>query len=292
MDMQQLTKILLASELFSNGTPQTHIASQLGINRDTVRLWLKGIAELGLLGFTERYQQAKKGERSKRKISIALKELVYTIRDEERDCCGQKIRYFLKEDYNISLGTTTIYKILSEKYQLRTKWKRNWARGPVPHANKAREVVQMDTVDFGEIFAFTGIDIFSKEADILLRPSLTSHDGLVFLETTMDRRFDGHSDLIQADGGPEFKDEFKANVLRFTDRYRVARPYKKNEQSYIESFNRSLRKECLGWSKYKTNQLPELTKEVESYLTWYHHRRPHIGLDMKTPLPVTSLPDI
>lgn len=292
MDMQQITKIVLASELFNGGLPQTHIASQLGVNRDTVRLWLKGITELGLLGFLERYQLAKKGERQKRKISLALKELVYTIRDRERDCCGQKVRYFLRQDHGIHLGTTTIYKVLSEKYQLRTKWKKNQVRGPVPHAQEAREVIQMDTVDFGEIFAFTAVDIFTKEVDVLLRLSLTSHDGLVFLETAMDRRFDGHADLIQADGGPEFKDEFRANVCRFSDRYRVARPYKKNEQSYIESFNRSLRKECLGWTKYKTGQLTELTKEVESYLTWYHHRRPHIGLDMTTPLSTTSLPDI
>lgn len=32
----------------------------------------------------------------------------------------------------------------------------------------------MDTVDFGEVFAFTGIDLYSKEADVLLGPSLTS----------------------------------------------------------------------------------------------------------------------
>ena len=290
--MQQLTKIILASELFNKRVPQTHIASQLGIHRDTVGLWLKGIAEFGLERFLEQYQAAKKGARQKRKISVQLKELVYKIREEEREGCGQKIRYFLREDYNISLGTTTIYKILSEKYQLRSKWKKNQARGPVPHAKEAREVIQMDTVDFGEIFAFNGIDIFSKDVDILLRPSLTSHDGRIFLETAMERKFDGHAGLIQADGGPEFKDEFKANVYRFADRYRVARPYKKNEQSYIESFNRSLRKECLGWNKYKIDQLPELAKEVESYLIWYHERRPHIGLNMKTPSSITSLPDI
>ena len=287
MDMQQLTKIVLASELSKNDIPQTQIASRLEVNRDTVRLWLKGVTEFGLLGFLEKYQAAKKGERQKRKISVQLKELIYDIREQERDCCGQKIKYFLKEDHHISLGTTAIYKVLGEKYQLRTKRKKNQVRGPVPHAEEAREVIQMDTVDFGEVFAFTAVDIFSKEVDVLLRPSLTSHDGLIFLETAMARRFNGHSELIQADGGPEFKDEFKANVHRFSDRYRVARPYKKNEQSYIESFNRSLRKECLGWTKYRVNQLPELTRELEVYLTWYHHRRPHIGLNMKPPLPIT-----
>ncbi len=133
------------------------------------------------MGFLERYQAAKKRERRKRKISVQLKKLIYNIREQERDCCGQKIKYFLKEHHQISLGTTTIYKVLAQKYQLRTKWKKNQVRGPVPCAEEAREVIQMDTVDFGEIFAFTAVDIFSKEANVLLRPSLTGRDGLVFL---------------------------------------------------------------------------------------------------------------
>jgi len=287
MDMQQITKIILATELFKKGLPQTHIANTLDVNRDTVRLWLKDVDQLGLDGFLEQYQSAKKGPRKRRKLTDGLKNLIYKIREEERDCCGQKVRYYLENDYHIKLGTTTIYKVLSEKYKLRSKWKKNKTRGLVPKAFEAREVIQMDTVDFGEVFAFTSVDIFTKEVDVLLRPSLTSHDGLIFLETAMDRRFGGHADLIQADGGPEFKNEFRGNVLRFADRYRVAKPYKKNEQSYIESFNRSLRKECLGWTKYKANQLPDLTHEVEEYLTWYHQRRPHLGLNMKTPLLIT-----
>ena len=102
----------------------------------------------------------------------------------------------------------------------------------------------------------------------------------------MRRRFDGFAELIQTDGGPEFKAEFHLDTKLFTNRHRLAKPYKKNEQSYIESFNRSLRKECLGWSKYKVNQLPELNAEVEKYLNWYHYRRPHLGLNLKTPLSI------
>ena len=88
---------------------------------------------------------------------------------------------------------------------------------------------------------------------------------------------------MQTDGGPEFKAEFKANVFKYADRFRVARPYKKNEQSYIESFNRSLRKECLGWSKYRADQLSSLTRELTDYLVYYHTKRPHMSLGMKTP---------
>jgi hypothetical protein len=54
-------------------------------------------------------------------------------------------------------------------------------------------------------------------------------------------------------------------------------------REYIESFNRSFRKECVGWGKYKVRDLPILAKEVKDYLDYYHTKRAHLGLEMKTP---------
>ena len=284
MEVLNTTKITMAWELLEAGVPKGHIAKRLGIHRETVGVWTRGIKDHSLLGFLDIYTNAKKGPRVKRQVDPVLKRWVWEIREREADCCGQKILYFLKKEHNISLSVPKIYEILAEKYQIKSKWKKNQVRGPIPKARKPREVIQMDPIDFGEVFAFTGIDIFTKEADVVIFPSLTSHDGLIYLETSMDRRFGGHSDLIQTDGGPEFKEEFKENVYRFTERHRIARPYRKNEQSYIESFNRSLRKECLGWIKYKKNQVNELNGMVINYLERYHYHRPHISLGMKPPL--------
>jgi hypothetical protein len=139
----------------------------------------------------------------------------------------------------------------------------------------------MDSVDFGQVFAFTSIDIFTKEVMVNLYPALTSLEGLDFLNLAKTRF--NHTNLLQTDGGPEFKDHFRKNVFLFADRFRVARPYKKNEQSYIESFNRSLRKECLGWGKYVQKEIPVLKKEVNEYLEYYHNDRAHLSLGLKTP---------
>jgi len=283
--MQNTTKIALVWELSQQRITKIDIAENLNIGRATLYRWLNGIKEKGdLETFIDAYLAAKKGERKKRKVDGLLKNIIYKIRDDNQDCCGQKIEYFLKEDYGISLGTTTIYKILREKCQLRSKWKKNQKRGPVPKAQRPREVIQMDTVDFGAVFAFSGVDIFSREADVILRPSLTSYDGLKFLKTAMRRRFDNFVETIQTDGGSEFEDEFTTHVLEYAKHHRIARPYKKNEQAFIESFNRSLRKECLGWSKYKKEDIPVLTKEVEDWLNYYHTRRPHLSLGMRPPL--------
>ncbi len=282
--MQNSTLITLCWELYEQGIPKSHIAKRLDKHRETIHIWIKNIKQFGLLAFLDRYEQAKKGERKRRQVDPVTKRLVWKIREREFHCCGQKIRYFLYKEYGIHLSVPKIYEILAEKYVIRSKWKKNKERGLTPEASMPREVIQMDTIDFGDIYAFTAIDIFTREADILLAPELTARYGFQFLIQSMKRRFDGHVHLIQTDGGPEFKADFIKHVYTFCDRHRIARPYRKNEQAYIESFNRTVRKECLGWSGYRIDQLSECTEMVESFLKRYHYHRPHMGIGMKPPL--------
>ena len=282
MDMNQLTKIVVAFELYEQRLPVTHIASKLGVERTTIHRWVNKISRTSLERFLEDYLQAKKGERAKRRIDPLIKVWIYNYREKYKDPCGQKIRLFLKEEKNLDISTTTIYKVLREKYKLRSKWKKNSVRGPVPKASKPREVIQMDSVDFGDVFAFTGVDIFSKDVSVKLYPTLNSSDGKDFLIHAFEERFQ-HTELLQTDGGPEFKDQFKRTVYLYANRFRIARPYRKNEQAYIESFNRSLRKECLGWGKFNPKDVTSLQREVDDYLVYYHTKRPHLGLGMKTP---------
>ena len=282
-----MTKIILAYELLEETVSKSHIAKHLGVSRRTIIRWSKAIEEHGSLdAFLTYYHQAKKGSRQKRKIDAILKRRIWALREKHHQCCGQKIQYFLQKKYDMQVSVTTIYKVLSEKYQLRSNWQKNKPRGAVPVAQAARQALQMDTVLFGKVFTFTAVDIYTRESDVLLQPGLEAIDGKAYLEHCMPRRFDGFAEVIQTDGGSEFKGAFSETVGNYCDRHRVARPYKKNEQSYIESFNRSLRKECLGWVKYKPSEIPQLTLQVEGWLRYYHYERPHISLGMRPPLEI------
>ena len=174
--MNQLTKISLAWEMYAQNVPKSHIAQRLQVQRETVHIWIARITTNpnGLLGFLDEYSRAKRGPRPKRQVDAILKRWVWSIREREMDCCGQKILYFLKKEHNVTISVPKIYEILVEKYVIKSKWKKYHKRGPVPVASKPREVIQMDTVDFGEVFAFTAVDIYSREADVVLRPSLKS----------------------------------------------------------------------------------------------------------------------
>jgi len=54
----------------------------------------------------------------------------------------------------------------------------------------------MDTVDLGAIFSFNSIDIYTKEADVILRSSLTSSNGYFACQSSPKRRFGGYSDRV------------------------------------------------------------------------------------------------
>lgn len=283
--METTTLITLAWELHTQGLTKSCIAERLGKDRGTIRLWLDAVAEHGLLPFLAQHQKAKKQPRPVRQVRLSTKQLVWAIREREHGCCGQKVAYFLAKEHQIALSVPKIYEVLAEKYVLRSKWAKNQKRGQVPEAEAPRQVVQMDTVHFGAVFAFTAVDIFTREADVLLRPSVQSVDGEAFLRFTMRRRFSGFVQTIQTDGGPEFAAEFAKSAPYFCRQHRIARPYKKNEQSFIESFNRTIRSECLGWAKYRIEEVPELTEQVEAFLERYHYHRPHLAFDpMRPPL--------
>lgn len=284
--MTNVARIELCFELDRVGVPADHIAERVARHRATVFRWLKGIKLYGIREYVRRYQRAKKGHRQKHQTDPAIKDRIYQIREEFHHCCGEKIKYWMLKRHGSSPSRTTIYRILAEKYQLRSKWKKNQVRGPVPHAERARQVIQTDTVDFGGVFAFTAVDIFTREAAVVLTTTLDAEVGAWALKQHM--QYFGHTELLQRDGGPEFMAEWEVVARTFAP-VRTARPYKKNEQAFIEVFNRTLRKECLGWLKYRKEHLPVMQQRLRHFLQFYNTERPHLSLGMKAPADICRM---
>lgn len=279
--MTNITLIEHAWELHKVGVSPDEIASKVGKDRATIFRWFAGIRLYGIRRYLEKYKKAKKGHRQKRKTDPITKDRIYGIREEFQQCCGEKIHFWMMKRYGKSPAITTIYRILGEKYILRSKWKRNQKRGPVPVATKPREVVQADTVDFGDIYAYTSIDICTREAAVVLKLALDMEAGKEAVKEQM--QYFVFTNLLQKDGGSEFMTEWEKEARKYANIIRTSRPYRKNEQAYIESFNRTLRKECLGWLQYKKKDLPYLQEKLKAFLEFYNNERPHLSLGMKAP---------
>ena len=277
--MKSLTQIELAWHLWKSEISPNEISSKIGKHRATIYRWIVKFKRKGLKGTLRYYKSCKSHERKKR-ITQEDKLRICALRERYRDCCAQKIRYYLKKYYGNTISVSSIYNILHSKYKIKRRYKQI-KYGEAPKGSKPREVIQTDTVDFGDIYAYTYIDTYTREAYVDLELDLESESGYASL--TEAKKIYGEIDLLQNDGGPEFKGVFEKEVLKYARKHRVSRAYKKNEQSFIESFNRTLRKECLGWRKYNIKELPRVKEQVKEYLNFYNNERPHMGIGMQVP---------
>ncbi len=277
--MDNVTRIHVVWELRQAGHAVDYIAERVGVHRATVYRWLKGIRQRGIQGFVRHYKQAKKGRRV-RKTHGYVEQRVLSIRREYRNCCGQKIVYLLKQE-GIELSLSTVYRILNKHLTTLRKHTRTARGQPARRGSQPREVIQMDTVDLGDIYAFTAIDTYTKQAAVVMRPGLTAQDGKQAMEIIAERF--GPMQVIQTDGGSEFEKDFVEVVSRYAQEHVIARPYKKNDQAFIECFNGTLRREEFGRTPFKSSDRAASQHRADSFLHYYHHQRPHLALDMKTP---------
>lgn len=277
--MDSVTQIRVAWALHRKNVPVAEIGQEVGRHRATVYRWLKGIGRYGIEGYIRHYQGAKKGRRV-RKTHPYVEQRVLSIRRAYRECCGQKIVYLLKQE-GIELSVSTVYRILNKHLKGLRKHTRTARGQPAQQGCCPRDVVQMDTLDLGEIYAFTAIDTYSKEAVVVMRPALTAQDGQQAL-AVIAQRF-GPMRVLQTDGGSEFEKEFAEAVHLHAQQHVIARPYRKNDQAFIECFNGTLRREEFGRTPFKRSDLALAQQRADAYLAYYHHQRPHLALDMKTP---------
>lgn len=278
--MGSITRWELAWELRLAGLDPASIGERIGRDRASVYRWLSGIERDGIRAFV-RQKQLAYVRRQPRKVVGEVARLTKQIR-RKYGWCGQKIQKELTQNHGVVISLPTIYRILKTEFVIGSAWKKYKQRGTPPVATKPREIVQHDTVDFGELFAHTSLDIFTKEPSVIMVDNLLSETGIAAFKEQI--KVFGVVDLHQSDEGPEFKGDYVATVQATGSRHRYSRPYKKNDQSFIENFNRSLRKECLGWGTYRVADKHRLQAKVDSYLRHFINERWHMGLpDMMTP---------
>ncbi len=265
------------------------IAATLGYNRATIYRWLKGIKQSGIQKFL-RDKKAKRHRRPQSRTPEYIAQKVVDIRNQW-GYCGFKIQKELQEIHGVRLSLATIYRILHERFTRRAVGVKQYQKHqPIVKSFKPREVVEHDTVDLGgNRYAYTSIDVFTKEPCVVIATDLTMQTGTqAFLQQ---KAFYGPVATHQSDNGSEFQSDFVKAVLASEgldgekSRHRYSRPYKKNEQSHIENFNRSLRSECFPGADYGNLSIAELQRMANDYTEWFITRRWHMGLPQcMTPL--------
>lgn len=282
MNKRTLTCYEVAWNMHTSGLHINNITQVLGRDRSTIYRWLKAIKIKGIRKFLRDKQTAKHRRPSAQTPEYIIQKIV-DIRNQF-GWCGAKIRKELKEHHGISLALSTIYRWLHRRFTKAVvgvqKYKKHKA---LVTAGGPREVIEHDTVDLGGgVYAYTAIDIFSKEPSVVIDTNLEMATGAKAF--TIHSSFYGSTKLHQSDNGSEFQTAFREAVETACSQHRYSRPYKKNEQSHIENFNKSLRSECFPRGEYLQKDIPKLQQQANEFTKHYIYRRWHMGLpDMMTP---------
>jgi putative transposase len=137
--------------------------------------------------------------------------------------------------------------------------------------------------------ALTLVENFSREClAIRVEQKLHGSDVAEVLDEVVEHK--GKPDRIFLDNGPEFISKaldlwaYQAGVtLDFS------RPGKPTDNAYIESFNGSLRDECLNVNWFLS--IEEARAKIESWRVEYNEFRPHSALDGRPPSPMDGSGD-
>ena len=201
--------------------------------------------------------------------------------------CAEVIHHLLIRDgYDVSLSS--VKRTLKREGFIKTNpWKRLHQSQPRPSVVKPGSLVEIDVVhrmkqDKKILYVYTLLDVFSRWSHAVVTERINTHRSLMLI-TTAQRRFPQIIQTIQSDHGSEFSTWFTEHIQKRGISHRHTRVRKPTDNGHVERFNRTIQEECLD--RVPTT-LKAYRKAIPEYINFYNIERPHLSLNMKTPLDV------
>ena len=200
--------------------------------------------------------------------------------------CAEVLHYLLEKDgYDVSLSSV---KRTLKRHQMvyPSKWKKWHQYPPRPMPNNPGILVQMDTIHDGapeqRLYVYTLIDVCSRWAYAEASTRITNHRSLRFI-TQARQAAPFNFSTLQSDHGSEFSKWLTKQLIAQGLAHRYSHIRQPNDNAHVERFNRTLQEECLS----RLNRtIKSWQIGIPEYLRYYNNERPHMGLDMRSPIQV------
>jgi putative transposase len=155
-----------------------------------------------------------------------------------------------------------------------------------PRAEGPNQVWSIDFVadqlsDGRRFRALTVVDVYTREClAIEVGQSLKGHDVVRVLQRIAEER--GMPQMLFCDNGSEFTSQV-LDLWAYHNQVKIdfSRPGKPTDKAFVESFNGTLRAECLDAHWF--GDLTEARQRIESWRVEYNVSRPHRALGERTP---------
>lgn len=167
-----------------------------------------------------------------------------------------------------------------------SKWKKWHVYLPRPIPARPGILAEIDTVHVGlpaeRLSLYTLLDVCSRWAHAIPVLGINTHKSLRFVdEARVVAPFDFKT--LQSDHGSEFSKWFTKRIVERGLAHRHSRVRTPNDNAHLERFNRTIQDECIS---RLPRDIAVWRREVPEYLHYYNTERPHMALEMKTPVEI------
>lgn len=137
-------------------------------------------------------------------------------------------------------------------------------------------------------FEYAVIDIYSRYKDAIILNNLDAGGALASLFTILER-LPFKPVFLQTDNGLEFQGEFHKTLLKMQLSHHFIHKSTPNENAVIERSFRTDEEEFFFFRYKGAKDYDDLRIQFAAFLKEYNEERPHLGLNLKTPLEIIQL---
>ena len=277
------------------------VAKDLKYDRKTVRKWklrCKSFSQ-GRLKFRGIKHKSTRPHRINYALTVQQEARIVTIR-QERHFDQKKIAKLIYKQYRVKISGKTVYNVIKRKQPELILPRSNFRRPRFQNGNHMRP---SNTKDLGYVqtdvkyvtpelsgleyttYEFGFVDIYSRYKVAWIMPTLDQEAAVVALRHAINR-MPFKIKFIQTDNGWENGSKYHQECIKLGIEHYYIHKSSPNENAVIERSFRTDQDEFYYWLKKAPVDLNELNIWFGNYLKFYNEERPHLSLNLQTPLEV------
>ena len=278
---------LAVNDVIYRNLSYSQAALKYGTGKSTICKWMKK-ADVDYRVFIETLPSRPHHHPQEIKPEIVAR--VIELRQRFNRCAPVLHAYLKREGVNISLAS--VGRILKRNKLIRKPKQLFYGKGNNPHrpvSNFPGELVEIDTMhvvkyDYSRFYIYAVIDTFSRFAYAEYRPKMGQDNSFLVVQKAQDYCHFPFR-MIQADNGPEFRNNFGFKLQRHDIQIRHSRVRRPNDNAHVERFIRTIQEECFKFKEPKEKTANQIIKD---YLRYYNFERLHLRLNLQTPAQIVS----
>ena len=268
------------------------VAQELGLSRQTIHRHLIRYKRFGEDGLRS-IQTKRRAGPAHNKTTEALEQCVISLAKEYLADGVETLADRLQYEYNTTLHSTTIYRILKRNNIRYTKYyeatKKRWKKQLFSHQIAGQEL-QMDTkypfgYKQGKVI-YTIIDDASRWAFVWSYEKSNAINTKDFVEKVL-KRAPFTIQKIRTDQGKEFLNNRLKDILEENNIvHRKNTPYCPEENGKIERFHGTLSQKAFRYGFSPNQSIDKMQYKLNLFLHYYNYQKKHrgLGMDGKTPM--------